>query len=102
MAAQYWVLAGGAATVLKLAHDEADRALSPGTVLTALMVRRLIEDDHASHLDFGRGDDAYKAGWTGQRRGRIGVLLCPPRHPAGMLALSRHFLGRFAATLKKL
>ena len=83
--------------MLKLAHDEAARALSPGTVLTALMICRLIEHDGAVALDFGRSDDAYKAGWTGQRRLRIGVLLCPLRHPAGLAALARHALGRAVA-----
>ena len=37
-----WVLAGGTATVLKLAHDEAARSRSPGTVLTAAMIRGLL------------------------------------------------------------
>lgn len=105
IAAQYWVLAGtpGArtATVLKLAHDEAARAVSPGTVLTALMIRRLIEQDGVTALDFGRGDDPYKAGWTGLRRERIGVLLCPPRHPAGLAALLRHAAGRLARRLAR-
>lgn len=94
VAAQYWLLAGGTATVLKLAHDEAAKAISPGTVLTALMIRRLIEQDRATALDFGRGDDAYKAGWTGQRRQRIGVLLCSPWDPAGLTALARHAAGK--------
>ncbi|MCU0563755.1 MAG: GNAT family N-acetyltransferase, partial [Desulfobacterales bacterium] len=47
VAAQYWVrdrVAGlPRATVLKLAHDETARAASPGTVLTAMMIRSLIE-----------------------------------------------------------
>jgi hypothetical protein len=90
VAAQYWLLAGGTATVLKLAHDEAARALSPGTLLTALTIRHLIEHDRITALDFGRGDDAYKEGWTGERRQRIGVLLCSPRHPAGLAELARH------------
>jgi CelD/BcsL family acetyltransferase involved in cellulose biosynthesis len=94
VAAQYWTLAGGTATVLKLAHDERARALSPGTVLTALMIRHLLERDGAAVLDFGRGDDPYKAGWTGLRRPREGLLLCPLAHPAGLAALARHGLGR--------
>jgi hypothetical protein len=52
-------------------------------------------------LDFGRGDDAYKAGWTGTRRPRIGVLLCPPWHAAGVFALGRHVLGQAAAAFRK-
>lgn len=96
VAAQYWVLdqGGRRATVLKLAHDEAARAASPGTVLTALMVRSLIEADGVGQLDFGRGDDPYKALWAAERRQRIGVLLADPRHPAGLAALARHAAGR--------
>jgi CelD/BcsL family acetyltransferase involved in cellulose biosynthesis len=101
VAAQYWTVTGGTATVHKLAHDETARKLSPGTVLTALMVRHLLEQDRVAALDFGRGDDAYKAGWTGRRRQRIGVLLCPPWHPAGFHALARHLLGQVAGRLRK-
>jgi CelD/BcsL family acetyltransferase involved in cellulose biosynthesis len=101
VAAQYWTVAGGTARVEKLAHDEAARTLSPGTVLTALMVRHLLEQEHVAALDFGRGDDAYKAGWTGLRRQRIGVLLCPPWHKAGFFAAARHLAGQAGATLRK-
>ena len=101
VAAQYWTVVAGVATVHKLAHDEAARALSPGTVLTARMVRHLLEHDRVAALDFGRGDDGYKAGWTGQRRQRIGVLLCPPWSPAGFAALARHSLGQLRGRLGK-
>ena len=97
VAAQLWIVAGGEAGVLKLAHDEAHRALSPGTVLTAGMVAALLEEDRVSELDFGRGDDPYKRLWAGGRRGRAGVLVVDPRHPAGLAALARHALGRLRA-----
>jgi hypothetical protein len=101
VAAQYWTVGGGTARVEKLAHDETEKKISPGTVLTALMVRHLLEREQVAALDFGRGDDAYKAGWTGRRRRRIGVLLCPPWHPAGLSAIARHLLGQAAATVRK-
>jgi len=94
VAAQYWVVAGGTATVLKLAHDEAARAHSPGTVLTAAMIRALLEREQIAELDFGRGDDSYKSLWVGRRRQRIGVVLANPRRPGGLLALGQHWLGR--------
>jgi CelD/BcsL family acetyltransferase involved in cellulose biosynthesis len=97
VAAQIWVVAGGIATLHKLVHDEGARKTSPGTVLTAWTIRRLLATEPIAALDFGRGDDAYKAGWTGQRRQRRGVLLCPPAHPAGLAALARHFAGRLRA-----
>jgi hypothetical protein len=95
IAAQYWTVAGRAATVLKLAHDEEFKALSPGTVLTASVIRELIERDGVTDLDFGRGDDPYKRAWTGQRRLRIGVLGLNPWKAAGLRDLARHDVGRF-------
>jgi CelD/BcsL family acetyltransferase involved in cellulose biosynthesis len=99
VAAQIWTVAGGTATVHKLVHAEAARAQSPGTVLTAHMVRHLLDAEHVAALDFGRGDDPYKAGWTGARRARIGVLLCPPWQIAGAAAIARHLGGRARALL---
>ena len=88
-AVQFWVVADGCATVLKLAHDEAFKPLSPGTVLTAMMVRSLLDEEHVEDLDFGRGDDPYKAAWTTRRRQRIGLILMNPRRIGGLLALGR-------------
>jgi hypothetical protein len=106
VAAQYWVLdraagqekggqeqGGRRATVLKLAHDETARAASPGTVLTAMMIRSLIEEDGVRVLDFGRGDDAYKQLWVGERRQRIGVVIADPLSPWGAVALARQAAG---------
>jgi len=94
IAVQFWVVDGGVATILKLAHDEAQKPLSPGTVLTACLIRRLIEEEGVREIDFGRGDDPYKQLWARQRRLRVGLLLADPRHPRGLAALGRHALGR--------
>ena len=99
-AAQFWIVEQGRATVLKLAHDEAFKAHSPGTVLTAWMVRDMIEQEHVVALDFGRGDDAYKQGWVACRRQRVGLMLINPRYPRGMIALARHAMGRIRARLR--
>ncbi len=88
-AAQMWILRNGQAAVLKLAHDEAFKPLSPGTLLTAHMIRHLLDTEHVTELDFGRGDDPYKQLWTTTRRQRIGLLLMNPRRPAGLLELGR-------------
>ena len=100
VAAQFWIVEHGCATVLKLAHDAAFKEHSPGTVLTAWMIRHMIEQAHVAELDFGRGDDAYKRDWVALRRQRIGVMLINPRRPRGMLALVRHTLGRITARLR--
>jgi CelD/BcsL family acetyltransferase involved in cellulose biosynthesis len=100
IAVQFWVVKDGHAIVLKLAHDEAFKAHSPGTVLTALMLRHLLDVEHVARIDFGRGDDAYKQGWATERRQYIGLLLVNPRRPAGLLALLRHTAGRMRDTLR--
>jgi len=95
VAAQYWLLDQGGRRALlpKLFHDEAAKAASPGSALTALMLQGLLDEDGVHTLDFGRGDDAYKRLWVAHRRQRIGLLLADPRHPAGLWALARHASG---------
>ena len=100
VAAQFWIVEHGKATVLKLAHDEAFKTHSPGTVLTALMLRHLLDRERVNAIDFGRGDDPYKRDWASARRQRIGLLLINPRRPAGLLALARHDLGRAIQRLR--
>jgi CelD/BcsL family acetyltransferase involved in cellulose biosynthesis len=94
VAVQVWVVHDRHATVLKLAHDEAFKAHSPGTVLTALVLRHLLDQEHVARIDFGRGDDVYKRGWATQRRQRIGLLLVNPWRWSGMAALARHAVAR--------
>jgi CelD/BcsL family acetyltransferase involved in cellulose biosynthesis len=100
VAVQVWVVMHRRAIVLKLAHDEAYKAHSPGTVLTALMLRHLLDREDVAEIDFGRGDDGYKQGWARQRRQRIGLLLVAPWRPAGAFALLRHIGGRAAGRLR--
>lgn len=111
VAAQYWILdratdlAGEGvplrATVLKLAHDETARSTSPGTVLTAMMIKGLIEEDRVRVLDFGRGDDAYKRLWVGTRRQRIGFVIADPLSPWGAAALLRQGAGAALRRLRR-
>jgi hypothetical protein len=100
VAVQFWIVEHGQATLLKLAHDEAFKAHSPGTVLTATMLRHLLDNERVASIDFGRGDDPYKRDWATERRQRIGLLLANPWRPAGMLALLRHDLGGFVRRLR--
>jgi hypothetical protein len=101
VAAQFWIVDDGQATVLKLAHDEAAKGMSPGTVLTALMLRHLLDQEHVAAIDFGRGDDAYKQGWATNRRQRIGLLLVNPWRVSGAVNLLRHTAGRVRATITR-
>jgi CelD/BcsL family acetyltransferase involved in cellulose biosynthesis len=101
LAAQLWVVQGAWASVLKLAHDERHRALSPGTVLTGFMIRHLMQHDGATVLDFGRGDDAYKQAWTTTRAQRHGLILANPRRAAGLAAILRHHGGHLLRSVRK-
>lgn len=98
IAAQYWSVVANVATVLKLAHDEHYKPLSPGTVLTAATIRQLIEIDGVNELDFGRGDDGYKQGWASQRRLRIGLLAVNVRTGVGLRELITHDVGTLRRT----
>jgi CelD/BcsL family acetyltransferase involved in cellulose biosynthesis len=100
VAVQMWIVWQGEAIVLKLAHDEAFKAHSPGTVLTALMLRHLLDQEQVRRIDFGRGDDSYKQGWVSERRQRIGFLLANPWHPRGAAALARDAVRRVRNALR--
>ena len=94
VAGQIWSVSGGVAMLHKLAHDEAAAALSPGTALTALMIRSLMEEGRLAELDFGRGDDDYKRLWATHRRQRVGVVFANSRCPRGWLQYGISLLGR--------
>ena len=68
VAAQFWLVEDGIATIHKLAHVAAADRLSPGTILSAAMFRHVIERDRVRRIDFGAGDDRYKADWMDERR----------------------------------
>lgn len=63
VAAQLWLVEGGRATIHKLAHREDARGGSPGSILSAAMFADAIDRDRVTMLDFGLGDDPYKADW---------------------------------------
>ena len=100
IAAQYWTVERKIATVHKLAHDDSAGARSPGTVLTAWTIRRLIEDG-VTEIDFGRGDDAYKSLWTTKRRVRLGLIAANLFTPSGSAALARQGVGRIARRIAR-
>lgn len=100
IAVQLWIVWHGRATVLKLAHDREFDRLSPGSVLLAHLIRHVIEQDAATEIDFGRGDDAYKRHWASRRRQRIGILAANPRSLAGLGTLTRQLAGRWISLLR--
>jgi hypothetical protein len=86
VAAQLWTVDGDIATIHKLAHDEGAKANSPGTVLSAAMFEHVIDRDRPMIVDFGTGDDAYKADWMDQKRPLYRLDLYNMRAPGGIAA----------------
>jgi hypothetical protein len=94
IAAQLWLHNGGKSMIYKLAYDQSLKRLSPGTLLTAAMMRHALDTDRATEVDYLSGDDAYKSEWMSHRRERIGVVGFDPRSPRGLAAAARHFLDK--------
>lgn len=89
VAAQIWYVHDGVAYIYKLVYDEEHAKTSAGTVLTAHLMRHVLEVDHVRQVDFLSGDDAYKASWMGEVRDRIGLVACNPRSAEGLLLAAR-------------
>lgn len=68
LAAQLWLVENGEATIHKLAYREDARELSPGTVLSKAMFRHVLDGDRVASIDYGTGDEPYKADWMDERR----------------------------------
>jgi hypothetical protein len=100
IAAQIWLLSAGRATIYKLAHDERHRALSPGSLLTAHMLRLVIEGEGVREVDFGRGGEPYKSLWLGNRRERWGLLAFNRRQPGALMEAARHLGAKRLRTLQ--
>ena len=94
IAVQLWLVVRQTAYIVKLAYDGAFAHLSPGTLLTAAMLRRVIDVDQVAEIDYLIGDDPYKRDWMTRRRERKGIVAFRVGSLKGLLGASRHVLGR--------
>lgn len=78
IAAQLWFIATHHACIFRLAYDEAWKAYSPGSILTAYLMKHVIDTEHVTELDFLNGNEAYKQEWMNERRERL-ALSCQKR-----------------------
>ena len=100
VAAQLWIVAGGKANIYKLAYHEGYKSYAPGTLLTAMLMQHVMEQDRVAEIDYLIGDDAYKKSWMNQRRERWGLIAYNPRSLAGLLGLVRELAGRTLKLVK--
>jgi hypothetical protein len=100
IAAQLWTVENGVATIHKLAHVEAARDMSPGTLLSAAMFGAAIDADHVKLIDFGTGDDGYKADWMDRAEPLHRFTAFDLQRPRGILALLRAAVRVLVARLR--
>ncbi|MBK9574242.1 MAG: GNAT family N-acetyltransferase [Rhodoferax sp.] len=94
VAAQIWIVANGKASIYKLAYDEDYKSYAPGTLLTALLMQHVMEEDQVLEVDYLIGDDPYKQAWMNRRRERWGIVAYNPRTLSGALGMCQEALAR--------
>lgn len=97
IAAQFWTVEGGTAYIHKLAHLENHKPLSAGTTLSAALFEHVIDKDRVAMVDFGTGDEPYKADWMEAVRPRYRIDCLNMRSPRAWIDLGRQILGRLAS-----
>ncbi len=98
IAAQFWTVNEGVAYIHKLAHNEDFRELSPGTILSEAMFKHVIDHDKVSVIDFGTGNDAYKADWMDRSDPLDTLRLFKWRSISGLFGAAR---ARISALVRK-
>jgi hypothetical protein len=89
VAAQFWTVEQGTAYIHKLAQLPAADKLSPGTTLTAALMEQVIDLHQVSEVDFGTGNDGYKADWMEAVRPRYKLTCLRPAAPQNWPQLAR-------------
>ncbi len=99
IAAQLWTVDHGIALIHKLAYDEDEKKSSAGTILSAALFQHVIDNDKAELIDFGTGDDGYKADWMETARPRYRQVYYWPHSPFAWPDLAWHGTKRFISGL---
>lgn len=89
VAAQFWTVELGTAYIHKLAQLPSADKLSPGTTLTAALMEQVIDLHQVSEVDFGTGNDGYKADWMEAVRPRYRLTCLRPAAPQNWPQLAK-------------
>lgn len=92
VAAQCWTVENSVAYIHKLAHLESHRHLSAGTTLSAALFAHAIDVDRVALIDFGTGDQPYKADWMEETRPRFRIDCLDAGQPRAWPALTKRML----------
>ena len=87
MACQFWICANQQAYILKLFYDENYQQYAPGKILTAEMMKYVIDIDKVKAIDYLHGDEPYKKDWMTKFRERRGIVVFNKNIKGGYLAL---------------
>jgi hypothetical protein len=94
VAAQCWTVEDSVAYIHKLAHLESHKQLSAGTTLSAALFRHVIDIDRVALVDFGTGDQSYKADWMEAVRPRYRIDCLNPAALRAWPPLAKRWLSR--------
>ena len=89
VATQLWTVENDVALIHKLAHDRAFDGASPGTLLSHAMFAHAIDADKVRHIDYGTGDNPYKAEWMEQRQTLYRLDFFNPRFASTWIPAAR-------------
>ncbi len=94
VAGQIWIVSHGHAAIYKLAYDKKFAHLSVGTVLTAHLMRHVLDQDKVQEVDYLVGDDAHKKDWMSHRRERWGIVAYNSRTLRGVIGMTNEMSRR--------
>jgi len=101
IAAQIWIVSGQRAAIYKLAYDESQAQHGAGTILTAFLMRHVLDVDRVNEVDYLIGDDAYKKDWMTHRRERWGIVAYNLKTLRGLVGWIREVGGRWVKRVKR-
>ena len=89
----FWIISDGTAHIVRLAYDQHFEKQGVGVVHTAEMVRMALDDDHVREINYGYGNDSYKARWTKESRVLYGLMAFNPGTLRGLRFAVTNILG---------
>ena len=89
VATQLWTVENGVALIHKLSHDRAFDGSSPGALLSHAMFARAIDEESVHLIDYGTGDNGYKAEWMDRRKPLYRLDFFNIRHASNWLPAAR-------------